>query len=413
MNSYRHGPDIKALQLVGEPDHRPQKDDHAHFQQSGDGQQFFFNWLSRWRSPIVGYLVGLVLVIATLLIAHFYFVNAPLPYFTGAPFFLTTVIIAWLWGARPALFGILLEFLGLEMFIIPPPGIFSFAGWIDLVMFGPWILSQVAVALVTTQRESVRRRLQATEQELRARTEELAESNRQLEQANHLKDLFLSRASHELKTPITVIRGQVYLGLRLLSQLATETPAELAPLRMRLEKVDTQTNRLQALVNDLLDLSSLQAMKLPLRLIECDLQSLCKEVIDDQRALSGRYFDLEMPASPVIIQADCLRMSQVITNLVTNAVKYSPEGSVIGVQVDQEQSSVILQVHNDDPVIPQEEQSTIFEPFYRLANAQSSSKKGSGLGLSITKDIVERHKGRIWVESSEEKGTTFFVRLPL
>ncbi|HEX3641424.1 MAG TPA: HAMP domain-containing sensor histidine kinase, partial [Ktedonobacteraceae bacterium] len=233
------------------------------------------------------------------------------------------------------------------------------------------------------------------------------------EQANHLKDLFVSRASHELKTPITVIRGQVYLGLRFLSQHAAEISAELAPLHVRLEKVDTQTNRLQALVNDLLDLSSLQAMNLPLRVTECDLGSLCYEVVDDQRALSGRRFDLEITSNPLILQADCLRISQVITNLVTNAAKYSLEGSVIRIQAGQEQSSVILQVHNDGPAIPQEEQATIFEPFYRLASARSSSKKGSGLGLSITKEIVERHTGQIWVESSEGRGTTFFVQLPL
>jgi len=412
-NSYKH--DLaSALPSVEETGQHLQKQhDHGRFQLSRDRGQHSSRFLYWWRSPLVGYPAGIVLVAVTLLVAHFYSLAVPVPYFTGAPFFLTTVITAWLWGSRPALFVILLEFLGLEIFIVPPMGLFSFAGWIDLVMFGPWILSQLAVALITIQRETARRRLEATEQELRARTEELVESNHQLEQANHLKDLFVSRASHELKTPITVIRGQVYLGLRLLCQHAAEISAELAPLHMRLEKVDTQTNRLQALVNDLLDLSSLQAMNLPLRVTECDLGSLCYEVVDDQRALSGRRFDLEITSNPLILQADCLRISQVITNLVTNAVKYSPEGSVIRIQVVQEQSSVILQVHNDGPAIPQEEQATIFEPFYRLASAQSSSKKGSGLGLSITKEIVERHGGQIWVESLEGRGTTFFVQLPL
>ena len=300
------------------------------------------------------------------------------------------MITAWLWGARPALFVILLEFLGLELFIIPPVGLFSFAGWIDLIMFGPWVLSQVAVALITIQRETARKRLEVTEQELRARTEELVESNQQLEQANHLKDFFLSRASHELKTPITVIRGQVYLGLRLLNQHAAEVSAELAPLHARLEKVDTQTNRLQALVNDLLDLSSLQAMSLPLRVTECDIRSLCNEIVDDQRALSGRPFNLEIADDALILQADCLRISQVITNLVINAVKYSPEGSVICVQISQEQSSIILQVHNDGPAIPQEEQATIFEPFYRLASAQSSSKKARA---SVFRSLKRLSKG--------------------
>ena len=413
-DSYKHHLDSEAVSSVEETGQQLQeRHDRVRFRLSGDRGQLSSTFGSQWRSPLVGYLVGPLLVAATLLIAHFYFLAVPVPYFTGAPFFLTTVITAWLWGARPALFVILLEFLGLEIFIIPPLGLFSFSGWIDLAMFAPWILSQLAIALITIQRESARRRLEVTEQELRARTQELAESNHQFAQANHLKDLFLSRASHELKTPITVIRGQVYLGLRFFSQHAAEVSAEFTPLRTRLEKVDAQTNRLQALINDLLDLSSLQAMNAPLRLSECDLQSLCHEIVDDQRALSGRQFDLEMTSHPLILQADSLRISQVITNLITNAVKYSPEDSVIRIQADQEQSSVILQIHNDGPAIPQEEQATIFEPFYRLPSAQSSSEKGWGLGLSISKEIVERHGGKIWVESSEGKGTTFFVQLPL
>ena len=387
--------------------------DRRRFRLFGDRGQATSSLLPRWRSSLIGYPAGFLLVAVTLVIAHFYTLVVSIPYFAGAPFFLTTVLVAWLWGGRPALFAILLEFLGLEYFIISPRGVWSFNRWIDLVLFAPWLVSQFAVALITIQRETAWRRLEAAEQELRARTDELAESNSQLERANHLKDLFLSRASHELKTPITVIRGQVYLVLRLLSKHATEISTELAPLHTRMEKIDAQTNRLQTLISDLLDLSSFQAMSLPLRLTECNLQSLCDEIVDDQRALSGRHFDLEVPSHPLIFQADCLRVSQVITNLLTNAIKYSPDDSVIGIRVSQEQSSVLLQVHNDGPAIPEEEQTTIFEPFYRLTNAQSSSKKGSGLGLSITKEIVERHNGQIWVESSEGQGTTFFVQLPL
>src|SRR2546430_2313322 len=274
-NSYKRHLDLETVSSVEETgQHLQEQHDHVRFRLPGNIRQLSPRLLFGWRSPLVGYPVGLLLVGVTLLVAHFCLSAVPVPYFTGAPFFLTTVTVAWLWGSRPALFAILLELLGLNIFIIPPIGLSSFIGWIDLVMYGPWVLSQLAVALITIQRETARRRLEVTEQELRARTEELAESNHQLEQANHLKDIFLSRASHELKTPITVIRGQVYLGLRLLSQHAAEIPSEVAPLRMRLEKVDAQTNRLQALVSDLLDLSSLRAMNVPLRLTECDLQSL-------------------------------------------------------------------------------------------------------------------------------------------
>jgi len=102
----------------------------------------------------------------------------------------------------------------------------------------------------------------------------------------------------------------------------------------------------------------------------------------------------------------------VIINLVTNAVKYSPENTIIRVCASLESPHVILTVHNDGPAIPQEQQIHIFEPFYRTPEAELSSIQGWGLGLSISKEIVEQHGGQIWVESFEEKGTTFFVRLP-
>src|SRR5262249_8780737 len=97
----------------------------------------------------------------------------------------------------------------------------------------------------------------------------------------------------------------------------------------------------------------------------------------------------------------------------SNAVKYSPENSVIHVCGRQESVHLILTVHNADPAITQEQQKHIFDPFYRAPEVELSDIEGSGLGLSISKEIVERHEGEIWVESCEEKGTTFFVRLPL
>jgi signal transduction histidine kinase len=113
-----------------------------------------------------------------------------------------------------------------------------------------------------------------------------------------------------------------------------------------------------------------------------------------------------------MLQADCQRLTQVIVNLITNAAKYSSENTVIHVYMTQDPSYVIFTVHNDGPAIPQEHQTRIFEPFYRTPEVEHSSVRGWGLGLSISKEIVERHEGKIWVESSEGKGTTFFVQLP-
>ncbi len=375
--------------------------------------------VSWWRSLFVGYPASVLLVGIALLTTQLLQSYSSAHYLIGAPFFLVTVIVALLWGTGPAVLAIVLGFIALEVFFIPPPGLFTFNGWSDVAVYGPFVVAQLIVALITAQRESVRRRLHITEQEARAHAQELAEVNeelervnRKLEQTNQLKDQFLSRASHELKTPLTTIRGHTELGLRWFRKQSELSP-DLELLRTHFEKVEAQTQRLQVLINDLLDLSSLEAGSLPLRLSLCDLGSLCREVVEDQRALSGRRIDMDIPAEPVLLQADRERLTQVIINLVTNALKYSPENTVVQVSVRQDRTKVTLSVHNIGPAIPQEEYEHIFEPFYRAAGAQSSSKRGWGLGLAISKEIVERQGGHIWTESSAETGTTFFVQLPV
>jgi signal transduction histidine kinase len=192
-----------------------------------------------------------------------------------------------------------------------------------------------------------------------------------------------------------------------------ELPSEQEPLRTVLERVDQQTHRLHGLVDDLLDLSILSTGKMALHYSHCDVGEMCREVLAEQRSLSSRTIQLDVPPSSVLMQADCERLSQVVINLVNNAIKYSLEDSAVQVQVNRRNDTAIIQVHNEGRAIPQEQQANIFEPFYRTPDAQSSSKKGWGLGLAISREIVERHGGRIWVESTEEHGTTFFVELPV
>ena len=265
--------------------------------------------------------------------------------------------------------------------------------------------------MLVAQRERGRRQILFARQELEAYAGELEWVNQELEQANTLKEHFLSMASHELKTPITSIRGQAQLGMRRLAKQA-ELPAEVAPLHTTLERIDQLTHRLQSLVDDLLDLSILRSGKMTLRATRCDVGEMCREVITEQQSLSSRSIELEVPSSPVVLQADCERLSQVMTNLVANAIKYSPDNSSVQVRVSQSRHAALIRVHNEGSTIPREQQTHIFEPFYRTPDAQSSSKKGWGLGLAISKQIVERHGGRIGVESSQEKGVTFTIELP-
>lgn len=352
-----------------------------------------------WRSHFIGYPASILLVSIAALLSYTLKSFASAPYFLEQPFVFATAIIALLWGVVPVLFAIILEYIAIDVFLVSPFHIFVIEGWGDVITFGPFVLAQLVIAWLTIQGESHRRHLLKAKKEIEAEAQEL-------ERANHFKSLFLSKASHELKTPITAIRAQAQLALRRSSR-QQQTVTERPLWSIYMEKIEAETYRLQTLVNDLLDLGSIDSGKMPLQFAECDLGKLCQNVIEDQQALSGRHIDLVTPTNPILLQADHERLTQVIINLVTNAVKYSPENIPIQVTAEQNQNYAMVQVHNDGSVIPQEYQTQIFEPFYRLP----SHEQGSGLGLAISKEIVERHGGHIWVESSEEKGTTFFVEL--
>ncbi len=231
-------------------------------------------------------------------------------------------------------------------------------------------------------------------------------------QEQELQDHFLAMASHELKTPMTTILGQAQLLLRRLSRMP-ELSSELVTMRAALESIDTQTRRMNNLVDDLLDLYNIRVGKTQLRLTTFDLVEMCREVVEEQRVLIGGIVKLNAPQRPVMLNADNDRLRQVVTNLISNAIAYSSPNEPIKVLVDQHRDIGIIEVLDHGSGIPADQQTHIFEPFYRGSQAQSNSKSGLGLGLAICKDIVERHAGRIWFRSRPGKGSTFIVELPL
>ena len=265
-----------------------------------------------------------------------------------------------------------------------------------------FIISALAGKSLAKQRKVDRTKVIALEPERHDETE----------QERQLKEHFLVMASHELKTPMTTILGQVQLMLRRLSKMP-ELSYELATMRSALESVNGQTRRLNALVDDLLDVYHVRAGKVQLRLEACNLIDVCREVVEEQRLLTGRTIELAAPPTPIMLQADNDRLEQVVINLVSNALKYSPESSPVRVLVDQHRDIGSIEVYDSGPGIPKNEQSRIFEPFYRGSDVQTTVKSGLGLGLTICKDIVERHSGRIWCRSRLGKGSIFIVELPL
>lgn len=368
------------------------------------------------RSAWFGYVAGVLLVGAMVVVVKLDQLIPSAPILAGAPFGLVSVVVALIWGLRPALFTIALGLVAIVEII--SPGLLTSDVWKDTVIFVPFVFLQFVAVATAVRFEVARRRILAAQQmmqayaaELEAANQRLAQTNEQLERAGYLKDYVILRSSHEFRTPMTTILGRAQMALYRLNR-SGETPENWSALHQYIEIIEAQAQNLRVLIEELFDLSSVRSGQYPLRLTQCDLGRLCREVIEDQRAVSGRSIELELPSEPLLLQANDKRLSQVLMNLLNNAVKYSPAQSTIHVSVCSEEAHVILQVHNEGKALSQAQVEHIFEPFYRAPEAENSQIKGWGLGLAISKEVVERHGGQIWAESSEGKGTTFFVRLP-
>src|SRR5215471_19218337 len=180
---------------------------------------------SWWRSPFLGYPLAAVFAAGAFLIPWSEQSLGIHDYFVEPPFVIVTLLVAWFWGLGPALLALFLEILALDYWIIPPVGLIDFYVWLDIASFAPFLLVQLVMLGMVILQKRYRRQLflahqavSSTAEQLTERNRELAQSNAQLDEANRLKDLFLSRASHELKTPITTIRGQAQLALHRLAR---------------------------------------------------------------------------------------------------------------------------------------------------------------------------------------------------
>jgi PAS domain S-box-containing protein len=221
------------------------------------------------------------------------------------------------------------------------------------------------------------------------------------------KDEFISMASHELKTPITSLKGFLGLLQRLLA------PQDDARTRHYLARMDTQIDKLTALINDLLDISKMQAGHLVYR-EECfAVEGLVQETIESvQETTQTHHLHLEGQTQAVVC-GDRDRLGQVLINLLTNAIKYSPQADTVRVRLATEENQVLVSVQDFGVGIAAEYQSKIFERFYQVTDPEEKTYPGLGIGLYIASEIVKRHGGRIWVESQRGDGATFHVSLPL
>jgi len=229
-----------------------------------------------------------------------------------------------------------------------------------------------------------------------------------LREAEELKQTLLSVISHELKTPVSIIKG--YAGT-----LAREDANwDKATLADGLAVIEEEADRLNRLITNFLEASRLQAGGFELKLSLLNLEEMARASVEKLQTTTTKHtFTITFPASFPLIHGDFERLGEVITNLLGNAIKYSPEGGLI--EIGGEAGSlhtVRLFVKDRGIGIPPAEQERIFDRFHRVDNRLARQTPGTGLGLYLVKAVVEAHNGKVWVESTAGKGSTFWVELP-
>ena len=341
-----------------------------------------FRWAPYFKSTI---LVVLVTFGGELVKRHIEPINLIM-------FYLLAVIIAAIrWGHGPAVWTSIFSVLVFDFFLIPPyltlgvedlQYLFTFAGFLS-------------VGLMTS--------------ELMMKTKEQAEKTRQLEllrATEKLQTALLNSISHDLRTPLASIIGSISMLLQDAPSLDEETIREL------LQDAFGESHRLNRLVGNLLDMTRLEAGALNLSFKSCELRDVLGVSLQElKEKLDGRQVRIQIPQDLPEIVADFSLIVKVFVNLIDNAVKYSPEESPISISAKVQEGTIKVEISDEGLGVPEKDLKQIFEKFYRTSNAEQI--KGIGLGLSISKGIVEAHKGEIWAENKPgEKGTKFIILLP-
>ena len=228
-----------------------------------------------------------------------------------------------------------------------------------------------------------------------------------MKEVERLKDKLISLASHELRTPLTTIRGAARTLLLRWASLDDESREQF------LTDIDDEARRLSHVVANFLDLSQVESDQLRLVTEPVFLPRLVDKIVKGLRSHQNSYFfEVDFPLDMPPVDADALRIEQVLQNLLDNAMKYSPANSIVSLKGRRQGKEAIIAVSDQGIGIPPEELENIFQRFYRVEDPVSLFVNGAGLGLAVCKRLIEAHGGRIWAESEPGKGATFFFTLP-
>jgi signal transduction histidine kinase len=262
--------------------------------------------------------------------------------------------------------------------------------WDNLVFASPLVLENA--------------RLSREAQEEIAERKQAEAKLRQLEQR---KDEFISMASHELKTPVTSLKGFTHILQRRLAKQGDEQVLHF------IARMDAQLDKLTKLISDLLDVSRMQTGKLTFQEEPFDLTLLVQESVENLQAGTQTHQLLFERTGSALVYGDKDRLGQVLINLFTNAIKYSPAADKVLVRVSTDQDTATVSVQDFGIGIAESHHEYIFERFYQVSDPMEKTYPGLGIGLFISNEIVIRHHGRLWVESIKGQGSTFSFTLPL
>jgi len=252
--------------------------------------------------------------------------------------------------------------------------------------------------------------LDVQNEELQSQQQELLEKTREVEEANRLKSEFLANMSHELRTPLNVIIGFSQL-------LIDEIPGKLnEEQRQCLDSILNSGQHLLSLINDVLDLSKVEAERMRFKPESLSLSGVINDAVQTVKLMldeNRHKIEISMEEKLPQVHADERWLKQIFLNLLGNTIKFTPPGGKLGIEVRRENNWCQVSVIDNGIGIKKEDQKMIFEPFWQLDSPTAKEKRGTGLGLTVAKQIVEKHGGRIWVESEHGKGSRFTFILPL
>lgn len=352
----------------------------------------------RWLAQLQGgqalrtfLLLALALIVVTLVLERL----QPLVGLALLVPYLVLVVLAALWGGLPAaLFTCVAAVPIVDYFLFDPAGRLGLGSRqvleLIVVLLGGlllgWLIDSLRAARVRA--------------ELAAESEKLALQDR---------DALLSVVAHDLRTPLTAVRARIQLADAALQR----QPPDIAAARHSLSLALPQVDRINRLLGDLVVGARGDRGRLVVEPRPLDLAPLLERVVERWRTQTPSHaFEAKIqPSLPVLADPD--RIEQVLDNLLANAVKYSPDGSAVCLSAAIQDGEVRLAVADQGPGIPPEEHERIFERFYRRPEHRAAHRPGLGLGLFITRELVEAQGGRIWVESEPGQGSTFVVTLPL